>query len=148
MPFITVADVAISGNEWVHAPIAPVGGPMMIRNARYEESQAIPAVYAAARADMARNGNPAQWAQGYPDRAPLKEDRRKGRHRAMPSLLPSTSGEPAHRYPRRQPCPAVLSRKARLSKIVAYWVAIKSFSQPERQMKSAFLPCEKPSRKG
>ena len=50
----------------------------MIRLARQEDMEQILRVYGAARDYMVRNGNPTQWAGGYPSRALLEEDIRRG----------------------------------------------------------------------
>ena len=50
----------------------------MIRKARMEDLDALLAVYAAARQDMARSGNPTQWGDGYPKRALLEADIQAG----------------------------------------------------------------------
>ncbi len=50
----------------------------MIRLARQEDMEQILRVYGAARDYMVRNGNPTQWAGGYPARALLEEDIRRG----------------------------------------------------------------------
>ena len=51
---------------------------MEIRKAHMSELDRIEAVYAAARAFMARTGNPNQWGNSHPDRAFLAEDIRNG----------------------------------------------------------------------
>lgn len=50
---------------------------MKIRKARYEELDIIMEIYAQARAFMAANGNPGQWADGYPARELVEEDYHK-----------------------------------------------------------------------
>lgn len=49
----------------------------MIRRAREEELPVIMEIYAKARAFMAENGNPGQWADGYPRPELVREDLRK-----------------------------------------------------------------------
>ena len=49
----------------------------MIRKARKEELDVIMNIYAAARKFMAENGNPDQWADGYPQRELIQEDLNK-----------------------------------------------------------------------
>lgn len=49
----------------------------MIRKAKQEDFETILAIYASAREFMAANGNPDQWADGYPQPEMLKEDMKK-----------------------------------------------------------------------
>ncbi|MBQ8303782.1 MAG: N-acetyltransferase [Clostridia bacterium] len=51
----------------------------MIRNAKATELLEILKVYDAARDFMRKNGNPTQWANGYPSEAVLTEDIEKNR---------------------------------------------------------------------
>lgn len=46
----------------------------MIRRAKEEELDEIMEIYAGAREFMAKNGNPHQWADGYPRRELIQED--------------------------------------------------------------------------
>lgn len=50
----------------------------MIRKAQLADLDAVELVYAAARRYMAENGNPKQWADGYPQRDLLKKDVEQG----------------------------------------------------------------------
>lgn len=54
-----------------------------IRPARPDDLEAMLAVYACARAFMARTGNPRQWADGYPKRELLEQDVAQGRSYVM-----------------------------------------------------------------
>ncbi len=54
-----------------------------IRPARASDLEAMLAVYASARAFMARTGNPRQWADGHPRRELLEEDIAQGRSYVM-----------------------------------------------------------------
>lgn len=47
---------------------------MNIRKANHEDLPAIEAIYQQARAYMRENGNPNQWANGYPNRATVAKD--------------------------------------------------------------------------
>lgn len=49
----------------------------MVRKARKEELPDIMEIYANARTFMAKNGNPDQWAYGYPEEELLREDLKK-----------------------------------------------------------------------
>ena len=51
---------------------------MTVRPARAEDLPRLEALYAQARHFMAQNGNPHQWREGYPGRAMLEEDIRRG----------------------------------------------------------------------
>lgn len=50
----------------------------MIRRAEQAELDQIMGIYEQARAFMARNGNPGQWADGYPQKTLVQEDFKKG----------------------------------------------------------------------
>lgn len=50
------------------------GAESVIRKAKTEELDSIMEIYAKARAFMAANGNPDQWADGYPRRELIEED--------------------------------------------------------------------------
>ncbi len=54
-----------------------------IRPARAADLEAMLAVYASARAFMARTGNPRQWAGGHPRRELLEQDIAQGRSYVM-----------------------------------------------------------------
>lgn len=49
----------------------------MIRRAKSEDLETIMDIYAGARAFMAVNGNPGQWANGYPQRDLVEKDLQK-----------------------------------------------------------------------
>lgn len=51
---------------------------MTIRKTRHEDLAEVMEIYACARKFMAQTGNPAQWGDGYPKEALIKEDIRKG----------------------------------------------------------------------
>lgn len=53
-------------------------GKMTIRRAETADLDEIMKIYAYAREFMARNGNPTQWTDGYPERSMLEADIRKG----------------------------------------------------------------------
>ncbi len=50
----------------------------MIRKAEIRDLEEILQIYEAARNFMAANGNPGQWVNGYPTRALVEEDLKKG----------------------------------------------------------------------
>lgn len=56
---------------------------MKVRAATMNDLEQMLDVYAAARAFMARTGNPHQWADGYPRRELLEEDIAQGRSYVM-----------------------------------------------------------------
>ena len=47
---------------------------MTIRPTTYADIDALQAIFAYARAQMAADGNPTQWGDGYPSREPLEHD--------------------------------------------------------------------------
>ena len=51
---------------------------MTIRPTTYADLEALNAIFAHARAQMAADGNPSQWGDGYPSRQQLEEDIQRG----------------------------------------------------------------------
>ena len=51
---------------------------MTIRPTTYADLDALTAIFAHARAQMATDGNPTQWGDGYPTREQLKNDIHRG----------------------------------------------------------------------
>ncbi|MBR5854625.1 MAG: GNAT family N-acetyltransferase [Paludibacteraceae bacterium] len=51
---------------------------MLIRPTTYADIDALLAIFAYARQQMAADGNPTQWGDGYPAREQLKEDIQRG----------------------------------------------------------------------
>ena len=47
---------------------------MLIRSATYADIDALLAIFAHARQQMAADGNPTQWGDGYPERSQLLDD--------------------------------------------------------------------------
>ena len=52
--------------------------PMIIRPTRYSDLNVLSAIFAHARQQMAMDGNPTQWGDGYPERLQLEEDIQRG----------------------------------------------------------------------
>lgn len=51
---------------------------MQIRKATYKDIDALMKVFAYARKQMARDGNPMQWGDGYPEKEQIEEDIERG----------------------------------------------------------------------
>ena len=51
---------------------------MLIRPTPYDDIDALLAIFAHARRQMATDGNPTQWGDGYPEHEQLEEDIQRG----------------------------------------------------------------------
>jgi L-amino acid N-acyltransferase YncA len=51
---------------------------LIIRSATYADIDALLAIFAHARKQMAADGNPTQWGDGYPEHEQLEEDIQRG----------------------------------------------------------------------
>ena len=74
---------------------------MTIRPTTYADIDALMAIFAHARAQMAADGNPTQWGDGYPSRKQIESDIQRG-----VSYIVEHNGQPMRHlrfYHRRRP---------------------------------------------